>query len=150
MHFLTLLIWCYYLSSIFLPILAIISKFLGNANNWRYGLCGFKKNSLPKSRDFMSNFIYFNLQCNCSNVSSLTFFFCVLVLLRRTSFLTTFYGLYFGSTVTDYRLQFIWASEGSFHVLLQLLVLFDLLWALLSAVLLILCLNLHIAIIFTS
>ena len=44
----------------------------------------------------------------------------MLVLLRRTSFLTTFYGLYF--SYLHIILQICcWASEGSFHVLLQLL-----------------------------
>ena len=47
----------------------------------------------------------------------------MLVLLKRTSFVTTFYGLYFKSTGTFYRLHFLWASEGSFQVLLPLLVL---------------------------
>ena len=41
----------------------------------------------------------------------------MLVLLRRTSFLTPFYSLYF-SHLTQYILQIAcWASEGSFHVL---------------------------------
>ena len=46
-------------------------------------------------------------------------FFLMLVFLRRTSFLTTFYGLYFNQWCT-YILQItfhLWASEGSFHEL---------------------------------
>ena len=38
---------------------------------------------------------------------------------KEDIFLTTFYGLYFSSDYTCYK--FIWASEGSFHVLRQLL-----------------------------
>ena len=45
------------------------------------------------------------------------FNFFMLVLVRRTSFLTTFYGLYF-SHLTQYILQIAcWAYEGSFLVL---------------------------------
>ena len=54
-----------------------------------------------------------------SKVSQL--FFLMLFFLWRTSFLTTFYGLYFNQQVHNNSL---WASEGSGHVLPQLPVLF--------------------------
>ena len=54
--------------------------------------------------------------------------FFLMVLLRRTSFLTTFYGLYFSH---HHILQIAcWASEGSFHVYCVHLLSYDL-WALL-------------------
>ena len=46
--------------------------------------------------------------------------FFMLALLRRTSFLTTFYGLYFShhcTHITNYNLFTCWTSVGSFHVL---------------------------------
>ena len=59
------------------------------------------------------------------NTHAIYFFFLGLVpSCEETSFMTTFYGLYFNQHYTHifHRLQFLlWASEGSFHVLHQLL-----------------------------
>ena len=60
---------------------------------------------------------FFALPYDLYNLVNLAKLFFMLVLLRRTSFLTTFYGLYF-SHLTHYISQIAcWASESSFHVL---------------------------------
>ena len=71
----------------------------------------------------------------------------MLVLLRRTSFLTPLYAMvYISFHLTNYKSQISWwTSEGSFHVLPQIPVTFSLVDTLQASVSLLQCLNLHIS-----